>query len=777
MTKHCKFPSFVWLLFTASNLLLFFIPLLLAEKENYIVHMDLSAMPKAFSDHHSWHLATLDSVFQLSKTTDTINNEAKPSTLLYSYTHVMHGFSAHLSPAEHEILKSSPGFVSSIKDKQVKPDTTRSPSFLGLTSTSEAWNVSNYGEGIIIGVIDSGVWPESESFSDEGMPKVPKRWKGKCESGTEFSSSLCNNKLIGARFYNKGVIAHKNVTITMNSTRDTYGHGTHTSSIAAGNFVKGASYFGYAPGTASGVAPRAHVAMYKALWEDYGASYTSDVIAAIDQAIMDGVDVLSISVGYGNELLYEDPIALATFAAAEKDIFVATSAGNDGPHPGTLHNGVPWVTTVGAGTIDREFNGILNLGNGVSVSGMSLYPGNDTTTWHGPIAFNGNCFDDRRFKKGHIIVCEEKYGGMQDLEEQYDNIRLSDNIIGGIFITKVVDLENFIQTRIPTIFINLEDGKKIKSYIKSSTKPNASMEFKKTILGVKSAPSLATYSSRGPDLSCQPVLKPDITAPGSRILAAWPDNIWVDLLHNEQEIYTNYNLLSGTSMACPHVAGVAALLKKAHPDWSHAAIRSAMMTTADTMTRANKPIIDLSYDRLPATPTDMGSGYINPNKALHPGLIYDAKVADYVSFLCALNLTQQQIQTFTRSAHNNCSFPSSSDLNYPSFIAYFNADDSEANLTTVQEYHRTVTNVGDAVSTYTANLTPIPGIKVSVVPNKLVFKTKYQKLSYKLTIKGPKAIPQNIVHGYLTWTDSKIKYVVKSPIAVIGQKDFYYDDD
>ncbi|XP_050213729.1 subtilisin-like protease SBT3 [Mercurialis annua] len=774
MANYYNFPSHVWLLFTASNIL-FFIPLLLAQKENYIVHMDLSAMPKAFSDHHNWHLATLDSVFQLSKTTDTTNYETKPSKLLYSYTHAMNGFSAHLSPSEHEILKSSPGYVYSIKDQPVKPDTTRSPSFLGLTSNSEAWNVSNYGDNVIIGVIDTGVWPESKSFSDEGMPKVPKRWKGKCESGTEFNSSLCNNKLIGARFYNKGAIANKNATIAMNSTRDTEGHGTHTSSIAAGNFVKGASYVGYAPGTASGVAPRAHIAMYKALWPE-GASYTSDVIAAIDQAIMDEVDVLSISLGYSNKYLYENPVALATFAAAEKDIFVSTSAGNDGPYRGTLHNGMPWVTTVGAGTLDREFNGVLNLGNGVSVSGVSLYPGNDTTSWHGPIVFKGSCSDDREFETGHIIVCEEKYGNLDGLEEQYDNVRLTHNITAGIFITKAIDLENFIQSRLPTIFVNVKDGKKIKDYLNSTMKPKASMEFKKTILGVKSAPSLTSYSSRGPDLSCQPVLKPDIMAPGSLILAAWPDNIWVELVHNEQEIYTNYNLLSGTSMACPHVAGVAALLKRAHPDWSHAAIRSAMMTTADTMTQANEPIRDISFDQLPATPIDMGAGQINPNKALHPGLIYDANITDYVNFLCALNLTQQQIQIITKSEHSDCSSPSSSDLNYPSFIAYFNADDSEANLTAVQEYHRTVTNVGDAVSTYTANLTPITGIKVSVVPNKLVFKSKYQKISYKLTIKGPKAIPQDVVSGYLTWVDSKSKYIVRSPIAVIGQKNFEIDD-
>ncbi|XP_050212997.1 subtilisin-like protease SBT3 [Mercurialis annua] len=767
MAKQYSGPFYLW---TAAALLCF-IPSFLAEKENYIVHMDFSAMPKAFSNHHTWHLATLHSVFQLSKTTNTIT-EAKPSKLLYSYKHVMNGFSAHLSSSEHEILKNSPGYISSIKDRPVKPDTTHSPSYLGLTSNSEAWKVSNYGEGVVIGVIDSGVWPESDSFSDNGMSEIPKRWKGKCERGMEFNSSLCNKKLIGARSYNKGLIAKWNVTISMNSTRDTMGHGTHTSSVAAGNFVTGTSYFGYAPGTANGVAPRAHIAMYKAVWPE--GSYTSDIIAAIDQAIIDGVDVLSISVGYDDIEMYEDPVALATFAAVEKNIFVSTSAGNRGPFRGALHNGMPWVTTVVAGTMDREFNAVLKLGNGVSLTGLSLYPGSVKSSTSFPIVFKGECFDFDDLKNigGHIVVCEE---GQTSLEDQVENIRDNRNAsAGGIFITKNAN-EGFIRSHFPAIFMNSENGKKIKDYINSTTKPKASMEFKKTTLGIKSAPVITSYSSRGPFLACRPVLKPDIMAPGSLILAAWPKNTIVDRINSDQEIFSSFNLQSGTSIACPHVAGVAALLKKAHPNWSHAAIRSAIMTTADTMTRANEPIRDFDYGNQPATPLDMGAGQINPNKALDPGLIYDANVTDYVNLLCSLNMTQKQIQTITRAPHNDCSSPSS-DLNYPSFLAYFNADSSEANLTAVQEFHRTVTNVGDAVSTYTAHLTQIPGIKATVVPNKLVFKAKYEKLSYKVTIQGPKAIPQDVAFGYLKWVDSKGKYVVKSPVTITGLRYFDVDD-
>lgn len=731
-----------------------------AQKDNYIVHMDLSAMPKAFSSQHSWYLATLSSAFAVSASRSTIASTTSTSSkLIYTYTHAMNGFSAHLSPSELEALKNSPGYISSFKDLPVKLDTTHSPQFLGLTGNSGAWQATNYGEDVIIGVVDTGIWPESESYNDNGIYEIPKRWKGECESGTMFNSSLCNKKLIGARSFNKGLIA-RNITISMNSTRDTDGHGTHTSSTAAGNFVEGASFFGYAPGTASGVAPRAHVAMYKALWDE-GAT-TSDIIAAIDQAIIDGVDVLSISLGLDGVPLYEDPIALASFAALEKNIFVSTSAGNQGPFLGTLHNGIPWVLTVAAGTIDREYDGVLRLGNGVSVTGLSLYPGNYTET-EVPIVFLDACLSKQlNTVERKIVVCEDKNSS---LGSQFNNVRQA-NVTGGIFITNFTDLEFLIQTDFPAIFVNPKDGETIKDFIKSSSKPQASLEFQETKLGIETAPSLTSYSSRGPSPSCPFVLKPDIMAPGSLILAAWPQNIEVVRI-NSKPLFSNFNILSGTSMACPHAAGVAALLRKAHPDWSPAAIRSAMMTTADTMDHTHGPIKDIGNDNKPATSLDMGAGQVNPSKALDPGLIYDLSSTDYVKLLCALNFTENQIKAITKSPSNDCSVPSL-DINYPAFVAFFNSNSSEMGSTTVREFHRTVTNVGEAMSTYTANITPMKGLKVSVMPEKLDFKSKNEKLNYKLVIEGPSQLEESVVFGYLSWVDVEGKRVVRSPIAAIS---------
>ncbi|XP_058738808.1 subtilisin-like protease SBT3 [Vicia villosa] len=737
------------------------------SNNNYIIHMNLAAMPKPFSNQQSWYLATLSSLLDITSNQVTTDNDQlnyiSSKKLTYTYTNVMNGFSAILSPLELEALKTIPGYISSIRDLPVKPDTTHSPQFIGLNPISGTWPTAQYGQNVIIGLIDSGIWPESESLKDDDMPNIPSRWKGQCENGTQFDSSMCNKKLIGARFFNKGLLANNpNITISMNSTRDIDGHGTHTSTTAAGSKVEGASYFGYASGSATGVAPQAHVSMYKVLWEE--GAYTSDTIAAIDSAIADGVDVLSLSLGFDDATLYEDPVAIATFAAMEKNIFVATSAGNRGPLLETLHNGTPWVITVAAGTLDREFHGDLTLGNGAVVTGLSLYPGNFSSEKF-PMVFMNSCDDLKELIKARnkIVVCEDKN---RTLGVQTDNLDRA-RVVGGVFISNSnEDITYYIQTKFPSVFLNPINGELIKDYIKCNpNNPKTSMTFNTTILGTKPAPSVDSYSSRGPSHSCPFVSKPDITAPGTLILASWPQNVPATKLQTQDNLFNKFNLLSGTSMSCPHIAGVAALLKEAHPTWSPAAIRSAIMTTSNILDNTKELIKDIGDNNKPASPLALGSGHVNPNRALDPGLVYDAGKQDYVNLLCALNFTHKNIMAITRSSSNNCS-NSSLDLNYPSFIAFFNnASVVEPNVVFTQEFQRTVTNVGEEPTIYVANITPIEGFHVSVVPNKLVFKEKNEKVTYKLRIEGSRIEENNkVVFGYLTWTDSK--HVVRSPIVV-----------
>ncbi|RXH91680.1 hypothetical protein DVH24_020703 [Malus domestica] len=359
-----------------------------------------------------------------------------------------------------------------------------------------------------------------------------------------------------------------------------------------------------------------------------------------------------------------------------------------------------------------------------------------------------------------IVVCQDKNDTLND---QVYNVR-SANVAGGIFITNNTDLELFIQSSFPAIFLSPKEGEVIKGYIKSNSQPKASLEFQKTLLGAKPAPSVTSYSSRGPSPSFPWTLKPDIVAPGSLVLAAWPQNISAAVV-GKKDLFSNFNLLSGTSMSCPHAAGIAALLKGAHPEWSPAAIRSAMMTTSDILDNTGSPIKDIGYANQPASPLAIGAGHVNPNKALDPGLLYDVNIDDYVNLLCALNYTNKQIQTITKSASNNCSTPSL-DLNYPSFIAFFNSNDSNSDVQSTHEFRRTVTNIGKGLSTYVASVTPLKGFVVGVVPKKLEFKEEGEKLSFVLSIKGPRVMKEAVVFGYLSWVESGGQHVVRSPVVV-----------
>ncbi|XP_062101966.1 subtilisin-like protease SBT1.9 [Humulus lupulus] len=726
----------------------FFVYSVSAKSQTYIVHMDRSAMPKAFSTHQSWYMSTLSTISENSQLPIS-------SKLIHTYTNSIHGFSVTLTPSELEALKNYPGYIHSTPDHLLKPLTTHTPKLLGLSPTSGLWPASSYGEGIIIGVVDTGIWPESKSFSDKGMTIVPSRWKGKCDSGEQFNSSLCNKKLIGARFYNKGLLAnYPDFNMTMNSPRDEDGHGTHTASTAAGGYVESASYFGYAVGTASGLAPRARVAIYKTIWKN--SVYSSDFLASIDQAIEDGVDILSLSLalGHGEFDFDDDSVAVATFAAMEKGIFVSAAAGNNGPRPGTVINAAPWITTVGAGTVDRDFQGTFVLGNGFQINFDSLYPGNSSQI-QVRLVFLDACLDLKQMKKvrDKIVVCKDNLS----ISDQVENAK-SAKVFGAVFISNHSSLSDFYtRSSFRAAFIGLKDGEAVINYIKKSKNPTGRLEFQKTVLGSKPAPKVDSYSSRGPSLTCPNVLKPDILAPGSSILAAWSP---ISSVAEDQSrsLFSDFNIDSGTSMAAPHVAGAAALIKSVHSDWSPAAIRSALITTANPLDNTQKPIQDVDNFEIPGL--DTGAGHIQPNKAVDPGLIYDATSEDYVKLLCGMKYTAKQIQTITKSNHT-CVGPRSLDLNYPSFIAYFNGIGGSK----VVEFRRTLTNVGKENSSYSVKVTAMNELQAKVEPTKLVFKKKYEKLSYKLTLEGPKVLKADVALGSLSWVEDTGKYVVRSPIV------------
>lgn len=730
------------------------------ERSPYIIHMDKSFMPRAFTNHHHWYTSIVSSLSQPGTTSDVSLSMAQ---LIYSYDNVLHGFSSLLSLEELERLKTSPGFVSAYIDREIKQRTTHTPKFLSLNPSSGIWPASNYGKDIIVGIVDSGVWPESHSFNDDGMTAIPPNWKGTCDGGQEFNASMCNLKLIGARYFNKGLIASSKLGFkpSMNSARDDYGHGTHTASTAVGNYVDDVSYFGYAKGTASGMAPRARLAVYKVFWRE--GFQSSDFLAGIDQAVADGVDVLSLSLGYDEDLpFYENTISIACFAAMEKGVVVSHAGGNTGPGLGSLFDSMPWSLTVGAGSVDRWFAGSVTLGNGLTITGWSSFPAR-VLVENLPLIYNRtlsscNSTELLALAPYGIIICEN----VVDVVSQFNYVTSSSKIAAAIYISDdeifSTELGDFAW---PGAVISLKHGPTVINYAKTN-ESTASITFQETILGVKHAPYVASYSSRGPSRTYNGILKPDLLAPGSFVLAAWVPTSPVARIGLQINLASDYNIVSGTSMSCPHIAGVAALLKSVHPKWTPAMIRSAMMTTANPVDNTGNNILDQGNNFTFASPLVMGSGHVDPNRALDPGLVYDTTPQDYVNVLCYMNYTEKQLLTLTRSKHYNC-LNSSPDLNYPSFIALY-SNTSSTKL--VQTFKRFLTNVGNGTANYHAEVIAPIGSHITVIPNILVFNHTYDKKSFTMTIEYESDKNEKVTYGSLVWVEDNQKHKVRSPIVI-----------
>lgn len=336
---------------------------------------------------------------------------------------------------------------------------------------------------------------------------------------------------------------------------------------------------------------------------------------------------------------------------------------------------------------------------------------------------------------------------------------------GGIYVYEDPDVLTSSFFPNPGAVISSKDWEKVIKYAENSAKPKVSISFQETRIGVKPAPVVSAFSSRGPSLSYLRVAKPDIMAPGELILAAWPSNTSAAVIGVNTFLDSDYNLESGTSMATPHIAGIAAMLKGIHPEWSPSAIRSAMMTTANPLDNAGKPIKTKDYlETKQATSLAMGAGFVDPNRAVDPGLIYDATPQDYVNLLCSMNLTEKQFKAIARSsAKHNCS-NRSDDLNYPSFIALYIPNGDYTWLE--QKFKRTVTNVGPGAAEYKVKVTAPTNSTISISPQTLVFEKKNQKQDYTLTIRYRGIAIDQAQSGSITWVEKNGHHTVRSPIVV-----------
>ena len=693
---------------------------------------------------------------------------------LYSYTYSFNGFAAQLSPEQAAKMASVEGVLAVTPNELQSLDTSSTPAFLGLTDPGGLWDqlggIGRGGEDIIIGIVDSGVWPESLSYSDRtglngngtqdgklDYQQIP-GWNGKCTPGEEFNASMCNQKLIGARYYNEGWGGNDGIDATLpfefNSPRDYNGHGTHTSSTAGGNYnvptTGAASVFG----PISGIAPRARIAMYKACWSVPGTAGSCqgvDLLAAIDQAIADGVDVINYSIS-GTRTNFRDPVEIAFLFAADAGVFVAASAGNSGSTlpsgQSTVAHPSPWITTVAAGTHNRNGAGSVTLGNGVTYNGASVatpvtaplidstaagLPGADPTQL--ALCFgaaDGAVVLDPALVAGKIVVCDRGVTARV-------NKSLAVQQAGGVGMILVNPSANSLNADfhfVPTVHLQNTDRVAVKAY--AATAGATATINQATIVFNAPAPFTASFSSRGPLLAGGgDLLKPDVIAPGQDILAAVapPNNAGRD-----------FDLYSGTSMSSPHVAGLAALLKDLHPDWSPMAIKSALMTSA--------------YDVLDGPNTNplvifrQGAGHVRPNSAADPGLVYDSNINDWYAFICA---TQPQGLEATLCA--------------PLWAAGYSKNASDFNtasiaigdLAGVETIKRTVTNVSGKKLTVNAALTGLDGINAVVSPASLTLNPGESK-SFTVAFTTNTAALNAYVGGQLTWTGGG--YSVRSPIVI-----------
>ncbi|XP_020247191.1 subtilisin-like protease SBT1.2 [Asparagus officinalis] len=727
------------------------------QVQTYIVHVQ---RPNRTNLHHEINRVNYHKSFLPNTTLDS----GKPR-LVYSYRESISGFAARLTANEVHAMASTDDFLYAYPNRRHPLLTTYTPNFLGLNDRESIWYDSGYGEGVIIGILDTGIFPSHPSFNDKGVHAPPSRWRGTCDSST------CNNKIIGARAFQGGV--------PTSVDDDSIGHGTHVASIAAGNFVDGANFLNNANGTASGMAPKAHLAIYKVCSRD--GCDDSDILAGIDQAIYDNVDIISISIGshfptsqeddetgVGPHPFYEDSIAIGSFSALRHRILTVVAAGNDGPKERTVVNDAPWLLTVGASSTDRRIRATVRLENGTELDGESAYQPETFNSTMLPLVFPGfegqggkrGCVIDSFDKidvKGKIVMCETGYN-VTNIEKG-KNVKMAGGAAMIILNQNEQGDTTFSEAHVlPAAHISFGDGLKIISYVKLSTNstPKATIIFRGTQFGALPSPAVASFSSRGPSMVNGGILKPDIVGPGTNILAAWPAEIITNPMTASG---SNFNILSGTSMSASHLVGIAALLKSSNPNWPPSTIKSAIMTTADKLDHEGKPIVD-EYNGI-ASPFALGGGHVNPSKANDPGLAYNHHSQSYIRYLCGLGYTDRQIATITQH-QIRCSRireKSAEELNYPSISLSLGSPSRKT-------IRRKVKNVGEADSVYSVKIEAPEGVRVEVDPYRLQFHKRYERRHFYVTFtaKAPARRKGQVSEGQLSWVSDK--HVVKSPISV-----------
>jgi hypothetical protein len=692
---------------------------------------------------------------------------------LYDYGITFNGFAAKLTEGQAEVMKAQKGVVAVTEDHADTIDTSTTPAFLGLSGPTGLWQTSGaVGEDIVVGDLDTGYWPENPSFSDRsstnpnGKPNGPKDykklkdWHGTCQAGEDFTKQLCNNKVIGARWYADGALAGGGIPdFEFLSPRDWDGHGTHTASTAAGNnnIQPTGDAAGFTP--ISGMAPRARLSIYKVCWEVPDQSTASctgaDRVAAIDQAVADGVDVLNHSIG-ATATNFLDPVMIAFFNASSAGVFVASAGGNAGPGASTVTSPAPWLITVAASTHNRTGRGSVTV-DGVTYPGLSyaaavsgpLVDAADSGVTGANPTLAAQCFSDADNNAANGItpvLDPAKVTGKVVLCERGGNVLVDKSLAvkqaGGIGMVLANTPTSANTTfalihSVPAVHIPFTTVAAFNE-LKADADAGKTASIARFVVDLTvPAPEIAGFSSRGPTLATNgDILKPDISAPGVDVLAA------VAPPGNQGRLFDSYQ---GTSMATPHIAGIGALMKELHPDWSPMAIKSAMMTSA----------YDLINITGAARTFAEGAGHVDPRKANNPGLVFDSGPADWIAFICGTGQL-------------------TGDLCEPAPAGFGSIDPSDLNLASIaigdlagsQEVTRTVTSVGSTSEQYALTVEGLAGITVTTPGSTSSFTLGpggEQDLSITFTRNG--AALASYTTGFLKWTGNQ-GHVVRIPVAI-----------
>ena len=609
--------------------------------------------------------------FLESKQTDlmaSVKRIASNAEVVASYKFALNGMAVRMLPSEAEAVSKLAGVKFVERDQLFTLDTDTGPSLIGAPNVWDGSatdsGVGAYGEGMVVGIIDSGINSDHPSFADisgDGYdhtnPLGAGNYLGDCAG--DFAA-LCNDKLIGIYSYPVITGTYDDTTVfppnLPKNGEDYGGHGTHVASTAIGNILfdvpeslpepgaveSSGVETGFVYDRISGVAPRANVISYQVCWggrsdagDTYGDCPGAAIAAGIESAIQDGVDVINYSIS-GGGFSWGSSTELAYLAARNAGIFVATSAGNGGPGAATTPKHAPWYTAVAAAehgrqvTYDKEmgeFTGgdttleaMMGASNSGGITASIVYAG-DYVNPNDPEGDPAQClqpFPADTFS-GEIVVCDR--GAIARVQKA---VNVRDGGAGGYVLANLdgaaasVDPDLYV---IPGIHINAENGNALKTWLASGEGHMATISAATgvQVIDPDRVDVLAGFSSKGPSGTIS-TLTPTITGPGVSIYAAYADQ---QFGHDGHEPSAgDYNYLSGTSMSSPHLAGAAALVKSAQPTWTPDNIRAAMAMTATPTVKKEDGVTAGDW-------FDMGSGRVQVDKAVASGLIMDETAANY----------------------------------------------------------------------------------------------------------------------------------------------------